>query len=74
MFGEMDKDQSKSISLQEFVEYYSGHRTEARSEYLEIEDDDAAPRLGYNGIRKKIGIEKENCMILGEKFEEVKAA
>ena len=44
MFGEMDKDGTKSISLQEFVEYYSEFHAEAQSEVLSIEDDDAAPR------------------------------
>ena len=42
MFGEMDKDGTKSISLQEFVEYYSEFHAEAQSEVLSIED--AAPR------------------------------
>ena len=47
MYGEMDKDQSKSISLQEFVEYYSGHRTEARSEFL---DASLTPSLQRNAF------------------------
>ena len=65
MYGEMDKDQSKSISLQEFVEYYSGHRTEARSEYLEIEDDDAAPR--------KPRLDTGNVKVVYQKKEEFQA-
>lgn len=44
MFGEMDKDGTKSISLHEFVEYYSEHHAEIQSEVLSIDDDDAAPR------------------------------
>ena len=37
-----------------------------------LSDDDPAPRLGYEGIRKKLGIAEEDCMILGAKYEEVK--
>ena len=35
-------------------------------------DDDLAPRLSYKGIREKLGIAEEDCMILGAKYEEVK--
>ena len=28
--------------------------------------------MGYDGIRKKLGIAEEDCMILGERFDEVK--
>ena len=28
--------------------------------------------MGYDGIRKKLGIAEEDCMILGAKFDEVK--
>ena len=35
-------------------------------------DDDLGPRLSYKGIRQKLGIAEEDCMILGAKYEEVK--
>ena len=35
-------------------------------------DDDLGPRLSYKGIREKLGIAEEDCMILGAKYEEVK--
>ena len=67
MFGEMDKDGTKSISLQEFVEYYSESHAEAQSEVLSIEDDDAAPRKPRldTGKVKPLYKKKEDSQILG---------
>ena len=65
MYGEMGKDQSKSVLLPEFVEYYSGHRTAAHSEYLEIEDDGAAPR--------KHRLDTGNVKLVYQKKEEFQA-
>jgi len=35
-------------------------------------DDDKLPRAGYQGLRKKLGLPNERCLILGERHVEVK--